>query len=175
MPQGDPIKQPLPVPNPENVPETWKTPVIDLVPSPTVNEPWRVDAQPKDVITESPSPLPETAPVPVTPPAGETTTPTEKPPGLCDEYPDILACSKFDTPEAEALPEVPREVTVAPDSGWGGSSGSCPPPKHITVQGRDIPIPVDLICQYMSGIRPIVIAMAWLSAGFILVGARGGD
>lgn len=175
VPQGEP--QPVPKLDPANPaePQTYKSPVIDIVPAPKVDDPWRVDVQPKDIISESPTPLPETAPVPSTPPVGETTEPTEKPPGLCDEYPDILACKKFDEPEVPELQTSNKPISVTADSGWGSGNAACPAARHITVQGRDVPIPFDLFCQYMTGIRPIIIAMAWLSAGFILLGIKGGD
>lgn len=166
VPQGEPV----PVPNSD--PQKWSTPVVDIVPANNPNAPWQVDLQPKDIVKDDPSKLPESEPVPVTPPAGQSETPKE--PDLCEKYPDILACQKLDTPNSDTLETIEKPVSVTPDAGWGGG-GSCPPARHITVQGRDIPIPFDLVCQYMSGIRPVVIAMAWLSAGFILLGARGGD
>jgi len=157
-------------------PPQYKTPVIDIVPSPTGGEPWRVDVQPKDITSIDPSAPPDVATPPATPASGTTATPKEgDPPGLCDLYPDIAACAKLDTPDAPNLDTIEKPVTVTPDTGWGAENAACPAARHITVQGRDIPIPFDLFCQYMAGIRPMVIAMAWLSAGFILLGARGGD
>jgi len=181
-PSADPVPQPqpmrvpqgLPQPVPNTDPQQWKSPAVDIVPSPTPDQPWRVDLQPKDITTTSPAPLPEAAPVP-TPTAsspGDPEAPTT--PDLCEKYPDIVACQKLDTVDDSTLENIDKNVTVNPESGWGGG-GSCPASKHLTVNGRDIPIPLDLICDYMSGLRPIIIAMAWLSAGFILLGARGGD
>jgi hypothetical protein len=174
VPVSQPMRIPLgdPVPIPSTDPQKWRNPVIDVVPSPTVDDPWRVDVQPKDIILDSPEPLPEYEPIPT----GDPNAPPEQAvtPDLCASHPEILACADLDTPDSEELPTEDKSVSVSPDSGWGGN-GSCPAPKHLTVQGRDIPIPLDIICQYMSGIRPIIIALAWLSAGFILIGARGGD
>ncbi|GAB1387752.1 hypothetical protein MASR1M59_29000 [Melaminivora sp.] len=96
----------------------------------------------------------------------------EDPPGLCDLYPDILACVKLDKPDSPDIPQSQKEINITPDSGWGADGGTCPPPRQIMVQGRQIPIPFDLFCTYMDGIRPIIIAMAWLSAAFIILGAR---
>lgn len=83
VPLGDPQAVPLPSPNPDNLPQTWKTPVVDLVPSPTATDPWRVDAQTKDIISTTSTPLPETAPVPTSPASGTTTTPTNEPTITC--------------------------------------------------------------------------------------------
>lgn len=172
VPQGEP--QPVPKLDPANPaePQTYRTPVVDIVPSPIVPEPFRTDVQPKDVITESPTPLPETAPVPTTPPPGETTTPTEKPPGLCDEYPDILACTKLDTPEEDPLEEQEKNVSVQADGGWGGG-GSCPAPRHIN--GANVDFSFTPLCDALAMFRPILVAIAWLSAGLILLGVKGGD
>lgn len=167
VPQGDP----QPIPNTD--PAQWKTPVIDIVPSPTPAEPWRVDVQPKDIIKTDATPLPDSDPVPVTPPEGQTEQ--EVTPDLCEKNPEILACQKLDEPDSENVEKLDKTVTVSPDSGWGAGNAACPAARHITVQGRDVPIPFDLFCTYMSGIRPLVISMAWLSAGFILLGVKGGD
>ena len=173
IPQGDPQVQPLPNPNPENLPQTYKTPVIDVVPSPTVNEPWRVDVQPKDIVTYSPSPLPSSAPVPVTPPAGEQTVPQDQPPGLCEEFPDILACQNLDSPTSDELTKVDKPVSVSVDSGWGSSSAACPAPRPIG--NRNINFEFTSLCNGLGMLKPIILAVAWLSAGLILLGVRGGD
>ena len=97
---------------------------------------------------------------------------TEEQQSLCEKHPDIIACQKFDDPKDDDLPKSERDISITPDSGWGAETASCPAPKSITVQGRAIAIPYDLFCTYASGMRPIIIAMAWLSAAFILLGAR---
>lgn len=173
LPQPLRVPQGLPQPVPNSNPQQWKSPIIDIVPAPVSGDPWRVDVQPKDITKTDSSPLPESQPVPVTPPAGQTEA--EKTPDLCEKNPDILACQKLDTPTEDTLEKKDKTVTVNPDSGWGASDAACPAPKSITVNGRLIQIPYDLFCQYMHGIRPVVISMAWLSAGFILLGVKGGD
>lgn len=176
VPTGDPVPNPNYDPNaapsPQNQP--FIQPGTRVVPSPTPTEPWRVDLQPVD------RPVPTADPQPETDEGPGQANPGDKPkqdvPGLCDLYPDILACAKLDTPDAPDLPESEKpSPAITPDSGWGGDNASCPAPRLLTVQGQQIAIPYDIFCQYMSGLRPIIIAMAWLSAGFILIGARGGD
>jgi hypothetical protein len=172
-----PVPQPLRAPQgepqlvPNSNPQQWKTPVVDLVPSPTVDNPWRVDVQPKDIVKTDASPLPDTAPVPVTPPAGET--PVEKTPDLCEKNPDILACAKpdFDTPDSDPLDTKDKPISIAPDTGWGSDNAACPAPRHLAFS--NVEFTFTTYCDFMSGIRPVVIAAAWLAAAFILLGFKG--
>ncbi len=178
VPTGDPVANPQYDPtkpiSPDNQP--FIQPGVRLNPSPTVNDPFRIDVKPINRPKEDGSPSPD--PVPENPPdtpgqmkPGDEAKP-EDPPGLCDLYPDILACVKLDKPDSPDIPQSQKEINITPDSGWGADGGTCPPPRQIMVQGRQIPIPFDLFCTYMDGIRPIIIAMAWLSAAFIILGAR---
>lgn len=188
IPQGEPQL----VPNSD--PQDWRTPVIDIVPSPTVTDPWRVDIQPKDIISNSPEPLPEIAPVPPVPDPNQEAQPREEAIGLCDQYPDILACKKeieippslceefpdslacqeveLDTPEEDPLEEQDKNVSVQADGGWGGG-GSCPAPRHIN--GANVDFSFQPLCDALGMFRPILVAIAWLSAGLILLGVKGGD
>ena len=182
VPQGSPVPVPLPSPNPDNLPQTWKTPVVDVIPSPTVDDPWRVEIKPRDIIKTSPSPLfdplnpTQPGDVPVTPiePDADGGTSQVRQPGLCEEYPDILACAKpeFDTPATPELTTQARELTYAPQAGWGGSGGFCPAARHLP--GANVDFEFTLVCDFMSGIKPVVLAIASLAAGMIIIGARGG-
>lgn len=53
----------------------------------------------------------------------------------------------------------------------GGSS--CPATKSATVMGHSITFDFSFICQFAGVIKPVVIAMGWLIAGFIVFGYRG--
>lgn len=180
VPQGSPSPIPLPSPNPDNLPQSWKTPVVDVIPSPTPDDPWRVETIPKDIIKTDPAPVPDPfnpnapSPTPVTPADTDPGTSEQaKQPGLCDEYPDILACAKpvLDTPDAPQLETRPHEVTYTPDAGWG-SGGACPAPRHLP--GANIDFEFTLVCDFMSGIKPVLLTVASLIAGMIIIGARGG-
>jgi hypothetical protein len=180
-PGSSPVAQPtlvpqgLPQPVPNSNPQQYQQPLTRITPSPTVADPLRVDVTGETRTGTSATGLTgnETVTSNTTPGA-----PGEKPPepDLCEKNPDILACQKLgDPPAEEAMVEKAIPVTMQPDSGWGADNAQCPAARHVTMQGRDIPIPFDLFCQYMSGIRPIVIAMAFLSAAFILVGFKSED
>jgi len=172
VPQGEPQPVPLPVPNPENLPQTWRQPVVDVVPAPLPGDPWRVDVQPKDIIKTDPVPIGEPVPVPVTPPAGETTAPTAEKSDLCKDNPDILACAKpeLDTPDEEQLGNDDKDISITPE-GFGGG-GSCPAPRHLA--GANVDFDFGQLCDGLSMLRPVIIAIAWLAAGLILLGVRGG-
>jgi len=169
VPQGEPI----PV-VPATDPATWVTPVIDIVPSPTTDNPWRVDVQPKELTSTSSEPLPS-AVVPATPASG--TTATSKPQeqiDFCVAHPEILACAKpnLDTPESTDLSTVERIINFVPNGGWGGGAGSCPAPRHLA--GANVDFKFDMFCDFMSGVKPVLLAIAGLVSAMILIGARGG-
>lgn len=101
---------------------------------------------------------------------GETPPPEEKP--FCELYPTASACQELgETPDEEMDSE---NVDVA----WaqqGGAAGSCPAPIQATILGSTYAIEWTPICATASGIRPIVIGLAWLSAAvwlFLMARAR---
>lgn len=170
VPTGDPVPNPQYDPNaapgPDNQP--WIQPGVRVNPSPTPDQPWRVDVQP----VNRPVPGPEPMPAPDSENPTNPDKPSEEQIDFCVKNPDVLACQKLDEPNSEELPASEKPISISPDGGWGADNASCPAPKQIMVQGRAIPIPFDLFCTWASGMRPIIIAMAWLSAAFILLGAR---
>lgn len=169
-PLREPLGEPVPVPNSD--PQQWKTPVIDVIAAPLPDQPWRVDVQPKDIVKNDPSPITDPA-VSNVEPTGQTQQ--EKTPGLCDLYPDILACQKpnFDTPDIDQIQTTDASITITPDPGWGAENASCPPARHLP--GANVDFEFTTICNFMSGIRPVMIAVAWLMAAMILIGFKRGE
>lgn len=176
-PMADPVpvpyRQPLgdPVPIPNTNPQQYKSPVIDIFPSPTVDDPWRVDVQPKDIISTSPDPIvAEPLPDPI-PDPDTTETPTE-PSDLCLLHPEILACQIVDpgTLDPVDVPDEARPMSITPDGGWGPNSGSCPAPKTATIMGVSISMPFTMLCDFAVQIKPLLIAFAWLSAALTFFG-----
>ena len=188
LPVGFPEIVPLflptgnPVPNPDydsSKPQTganqpFLQPGVRVTGAPTTANPWQVDVQPVNRPVASGEP--NSDPVPLDPgtgnPGKDDKPKSEETQDLCEKNPDILACQKLDEPQDQDLQTKQKDISITPDSGWGSEDASCPAPRVIYAQGRRIPIPFDLFCTYMRGLRPIIIAMAWLSAAFILVGAR---
>lgn len=170
VPTGNPVPIPLPVPNPNNDPQRWREPVVDITPAPTPEDPWRVDLTPRDITNDSPTPSPIGTPAPVTDPNAPPQT--DKPPGLCDQYPDILACQKVELGELPptTIADDRRDMAITPSSGWGPANGSCPAPRTAVVMGKTISMPFTGLCDFANAIRPLIIGMAWLSAALIFMG-----
>lgn len=91
-------------------------------------------------------------------------TPTEPDPALCEAFPDILACQKLGALEAEELPDQVVPLAITPEEGFGSSAGSCPADKPLTVLGVSMAFKWGPVCDFANGIRPVVVAVAWLSA-----------
>ena len=87
----------------------------------------------------------------------------------CKEGDTSAACAKLDSPgDGGAIQERTIDVTGIATVAVA-SNASCP-------QGPQLPkglgqFPMDGVCMYASGLRPIILALAWLSAGLIVLGA----
>lgn len=168
-----PTSRPLRVPqgNPTAIPNTnpqqYRQPVTTWTHAPTADDPWRMDVKPEDVVGESSIGM--TGPESVGGGA-PSTTPREETPDLCEKNPDIVACQKLGTLEPTPIPNEDRAVGINPDSGWGPGSASCPAPKTFSVQGVQLSMSFEPLCLFASGIRPVVIAMAWFAAGLAFFG-----
>lgn len=173
VPQGDPV------PVPETNPQQWRQPYIDIVPSPTPDSPWRVDLRPGERITtgDSPVPIQEPVPVPDTPPEeGTTDKPkTDDQKGLCELFPDIVACAKLGDIEAQDVPTQEKTLQITPESGFGPANGTCPAPAQAMVGIPGYKVAVEFswqpMCDFANGIRPVVLAVAWLAAALMFVAA----
>jgi hypothetical protein len=173
LPLRVPVGDPIPEPFVEGQPGQYRQPVVDVVPSPTPSDTWRVDMQPKDVFKVTSDPMLDPESVPRDSPQDALKT-DDKKPDLCDLYPDILACAKpqFDTPDAPDIQTQNRDVTITPDSGWAGGSGSCPASRYFV--GAKVDFSFQPLCDGLSLFRPVILAFAWLSAAFVLAGMRQG-
>jgi len=97
-----------------------------------------------------------------------TTTGTdnaEDGPGLCELYPDILACAKLGEAPDEVVPTSTREVDFeAVDL---GSSG-CPGPIDL---GDGKTFSYEPLCDNLETVRPLIIAVGFVMAALIIVNA----
>lgn len=171
VPSGDPVPNPNYDPNaapgPNNQPYTQ--PGTRVVPSPTPSQPWRVDHQPVN------RPQPNGMPKP-NPDAEPGTDPTDKPKpeeqqSLCEKHPDIVACAKLGEPgQATPVPDETKTLTIDPENGFGPSDASCPPPRTVEVAGLTLSMPFDLLCDFATGLKPVIVGLAWLTAAFTFMG-----
>lgn len=178
VPTGNPVPNPdynpQAEPSPQNQP--YFQPGVRVVPAPTPSSPWQVDLQPVNRPAQNPEPSPEpeigplpepgTNPNPGTDPPGP---PGETPvtPGLCDQYPDILACQKLEEPEEEKL-EFEEKDLGGDFEIMGGFAGSatCPAFPQIDMLPG---LSWQPFCDQLARIRPLVLAFAWLSAVMIIL------
>jgi len=87
----------------------------------------------------------------------------------CKDGSDLVSCSKLGTPAAEGdLNSSSNSVSsITPVS--VAANATCP---------ADIPLPKGMrfewtpVCQWAEGLRPVVLALAWLAAGLIVLGAK---
>lgn len=184
VPTGNPVPNPNYDPNaapsPENQP--YFQPGVRIVPSPTLDEPWRVDVQPVNRPTTSPTPKstdelnpqpdPATNPDPATDSGKDDKAKPEEQQSLCEKHPDILACQKLGTIEPEAIKNTDKSLIINKDEGWGPSDGSCPAPRTISLvtTAKTLEFSFQPLCDFANGVRPIIIALAWLSATLSFMG-----
>lgn len=178
-PQYVPVGDPVPVPNTD--PQKWNQPYIEVVPSPTPSDKWRVDLRPKTVTKADATPMTDPQVDPTAPkvplPGDPAPDPSKDPksedrtPGLCDLFPDILACQKLDAVKPVAVPNKNLATPLTKDSGFGTSSGaSCPATRTIALKHGSTEMSYQPYCDFATGIRPVVIAIAWLTAAATFFG-----
>ncbi|GAA6121511.1 virulence factor TspB C-terminal domain-related protein [Acidovorax sp. FG27] len=175
IPTGNPVRNPnydpSAAPGPNNSP--WLQPGVRMVPSPTPAEPFRVDYQPVNRPVDSPNPNPEPSP------DGED-NPDDKPnpedqPSLCEKHPDIVACQKLGDLTPETLKTRTVTLDLKREDGFGPANGSCPAPKEFAVLGKTMAFRWDLLCDFASAIRPLLIGFAYLSAALAFMGLSRKD
>ncbi|MFG0609407.1 IgG-binding virulence factor TspB family protein [Delftia sp. WSY_14] len=174
IPTGNPVPNPNFDPSQQVGPgnQPWNQPGVRVVPAPVPGSPWQVDVQPVDrpVVSPDPDPNPK--------PDGEGNPddkPKEKDPGLCEMYPDIVACQKLGNIDAKELPKKTVSMSIDKEN-IGPENGTCPAPRQFEIMGKQMAFQWDLLCDFANGIRPLLIGFAWLSAALAFVGlTRRGD
>ncbi len=151
----------LPVPNPGSAPQTYTQPVVNIIPSPTVEDPWRVDIVPATVTGTNPVGIT----VPTTVPPTGTGTPTTNP-DPCLLRPDTAGCVKLGNLEPLDIRHDVLTPTISSNQGFGPSTANCPAPHSINIQGKNFNIGFQPICFFADLIRPIVLGVAFISAAF---------
>ncbi len=152
---------------------TTKTPVYDLQAKPGAN------GQPDSVeVTETVTEQTETTDEITNEVTDTTTTTTNKPATIetqppvdeCEKHPDRIGCSEYgEISEPETMPtiEIPMSLNPSP---WG--SGSCP--SDVTIDNHfvsGLSFSYAPVCFYLSNLAPVLIAIGWLMAGWMVVGA----
>jgi len=167
VPNGNPVPNPNFDPNspvgPNNQP--YIQPGTKIQPSPTASQPWRVDFQPVNRPQNSPEPKPDQQEDDGT---GDKAK-SEDEQTLCERHPDIIACQKLEMPEKVSLESKAVDFDFTPESGFSGAA-VCPAPIMASIFGYQLAFSWQGLCDSLSLIKPLLLAMAWLSAAFILLG-----
>ncbi len=174
IPMGDPLPNPDYNPNGEPSPQNqpYIRPGIRINPSPEPDNPWRVDLEPvnRPSNNNDPSQGEENEP-------GENDKPKpEDQQSLCEKHPDIVACQKLGTLTPTPLQQSTVPLAINREEGFGPADGMCPAPKEFVIMGKQMAFRWDLLCDFATGIRPILIGFAYLSAVLAFMGlTRRGD
>lgn len=98
--------------------------------------------------------------------------------GNCEEHPNSVGCvpmgdieDKGSNPFGDAIGKHEDKTTFSPDN-FLPNDGSCPAPKQMILMGRTYDFSYDLFCRYSGMIRALVIAVAFMTAGFIIFGKK---
>lgn len=159
FPDGDPV--PIPNTNPQRYTQPW----LEVHPSPTPTQPWRVDIRP--IVTETTNPDPQPDPTP------DPDPPSEPPPfdfyTDCDKFPGSIGCMPTgDVPGPETVPAETRSLELQSGPVFAGSG--CPASTTLTVAGRTFTaIETSAVCGWVSGVmRPVILLLAFFSAVMIV-------
>ena len=87
----------------------------------------------------------------------------------CKLHPESLGCKEFDSPTVPELETKDIQISISPSGGFGPSGGSCPAPRQLKSGGAVFSF--QPFCDYMTALRPVLIAVSWLSASMIVIGA----
>lgn len=167
IPVNEPVLSPTPVV------ENYGSPYIDpvtgktvqtktrITPEPTAAEPFKVRLESYNV---------EVAPAPAPVPGDPVPLPKdEQPKDPCLDNPDRFGCLNAGTPEDVDLQTHTPTFSVVPVS--IGGAGACPPNPTFTAAGHTFSINYGPMCDAAAWLKPLVLAMAWLSAALIIAGA----
>lgn len=108
----------------------------------------------------------ETTTETVTPPDEEPAPPEEQK-DLCKEHPLASGCAPLGTgADNQEVQEQVVPIQQIEAINIGGSGGSCPADRVMNLSHGTVTFSWGNLCAMAVGIRPIVLAMAWLVAGF---------
>lgn len=109
-----------------------------------------------------------------------TSTTTAPTPGtgadspFCEANPTDPSCTKDDIPWGTVPgPEALGVLNIPVNTSYSvvGGEGSCPADASLDVMGIAVTWSYQPLCSFASTVRPILIAFAWVSFGFIVLGA----
>lgn len=144
----------------------WWRDRIDISPSGTTSSPTRVNVDIGPVKLEG-----QTDPN-TTPDTGTATgsTPKEQT-DFCKKNPQSIACQELGELDEEELVPVEKPFQIIPQNPWGSGDAQCPAPKVIQLTtGSTVTLSYQPACDFFTGVRPAVLALALLAALHIALG-----
>jgi len=97
--------------------------------------------------------------------------PPEAETDLCKLNPDASGCKPLDEVPDVELEENTITLSISPISGFGPDTGTCPSPRSLFSKGgQPVVWEWTQYCDFASGIRPLIIGFAWISALMIVIG-----
>ena len=102
---------------------------------------------------------------------GQTDKPPEEQTDFCKKNPDAIACMPEGQTDDQELQTKNIGSGITPIS--VGGQGQCMADKTLSMatMGKSITFTYKPICDLASMVRPLILALAWLLAGWIMVGA----
>lgn len=179
-----PSSEPRPNPNydpalpasPDNAPHYQ--PGVEVKPAPTAASPWQVSLTPKNEpvldstqVGSEPRPLPDGGGSG----GGSDTKPPEAADDFCVRNPGVLACQTLEHEDDDTvLPEKAIEFEFDLISGFAGSA-TCPAFPNVGDMLGGQQISWQPFCDTLAKLRHLLLAFAWASAAFIILGYGRGD
>lgn len=87
----------------------------------------------------------------------------------CEQFPNSLGCSELGTVDDLAVGTETRSIAAISPVSVGGV-GACPAPLTASFMGQTVSFSYDMPCQFATSLKPLILAIAWLSAGLIFIG-----
>jgi hypothetical protein len=106
------------------------------------------------------------------PGSGGDQAPPPETPDVCVDHPDASGCEPLGEHDDDVeLEEEQRDVDFDQEL---SDAGSCPAGKSLSILGKSYTLEWTPLCDLARGVRPVVIALSWLSAAaFVFMIGRG--
>lgn len=177
-PRVNPNYNPALPASPDNAP--YYQPGVEVKPAPTASSPWQVSITPQNQPVVDPTQVgSETRPLPEGSGGGSGGGSETKPPEAADDFcvrnPGVLACQTLEHEDDDTtLPEKAIEFEFDLISGFSGSA-TCPAFPNVGDMLGGKQISWQPFCDTLAKLRNLLLAFAWASAAFILLGYGRGD
>ncbi|WP_447837424.1 virulence factor TspB C-terminal domain-related protein [Aeromonas veronii] len=149
----------------------WWRDRMDVSPSSTTSSPTRVriDIGPVKIVgATNPETVPDTGPAGGT---GGAPQPEKEKPTFCEENPFSIACQEMGELKQEPFDPVEKPFQITPQNPWGSGDSQCPAPKVMQLStGSTVTLSYQPACDFFRGVRPAVLALAFLAALYIALG-----